>query len=197
MRLRYDYRSHFPVEDRHGRLTVAGVPLWLDPPCPIPEDLQFRIAFALKAVRQAAGVNIPMAFEPNVWLHRCVRCNAPFIDVPEARLCSDQCRALAKRDSARKAVAKRSERRAEERAEQSVTCRQCGARLAALRSTKRFCSVTCRVAAHRKRAALALTSPERRFPLSAPCGTPRPPPRSLARRLVPERTSSRGRSRDS
>jgi hypothetical protein len=45
--------------------------------------------------------------------------------------------------------AKRSRRRYEVRNALTSVCRHCGKRQTALRSSKRFCSVTCRVAAHR------------------------------------------------
>ena len=74
---------------------------------------------------------------------------APFIDLPHAQMCSDECRLEAKRDAVRRASAKRAKRRAEASDARTSACRHCGERLPARRSTKRFCSVGCRVAAHR------------------------------------------------
>jgi hypothetical protein len=64
-------------------------------------------------------------------------------------MCSDACRAEAKRDAVRRASAKRAKRRAEASQARTSACRHCGERLPARRSTKQFCSVGCRVAAHR------------------------------------------------
>ena len=85
-------------------------------------------------------------------LLRCKRCQAPFIDRPHMRLCSAACRMEAKRDAALKSKTKRAGRH--ESRDQSdrrgrFVCDQCGKRRQATRRTKRFCSVKCRVAAHR------------------------------------------------
>jgi hypothetical protein len=84
---------------------------------------------------------------------RCRRCNAPFIALPSAKLCSDECRALAKHDTAIRSKMKRAGRPVDERLSgrggRPFVCRQCGKRSAAFRWTKQFCSVRCRVAAHR------------------------------------------------
>jgi hypothetical protein len=153
-----------PVVESHGRLYALGVPLWLDPPCRVSDDHCWKIDDALATKAAAEGANRPVALSPSAWLHRCARCWAPFIDVSEARLCSDQCRAQAKRESVRRASAKRSQRRAKEHAERTVTCRQCGKAVGASRSTRHYCTPACRVAWHRaraERAALAEPSPTR------------------------------------
>ena len=92
---------------------------------------------------------MPVGLTPGVWLLRCRRCKAPFIELPHAKMCSDACRAEAKQDGVRRAGAKRPKRRAEASNARTSACRHCGERLPARRSTKRFCSVRCRVAAHR------------------------------------------------
>lgn len=111
-----------------------------------------KIDHALNAKAIADGVNMPVGLTPGVWLKRCRRCKAPFIDLPHVRLCSDACRLEAKRDAALRSKAKRAgrawrERRSDERGDS--ICGQCGKRRRALRMTRRFCSVKCRVAAHR------------------------------------------------
>ena len=72
--------------------------------------------------------------------------------MPRMRLCSDECRSEAKRDAALRSKAKRAGRH--ESRDQSdqrgrFICAQCGKRRQAARTTKQFCSVKCRVAAHR------------------------------------------------
>jgi hypothetical protein len=116
----------------------------------LPEKLYVEIDKALNAKAVAAGVNMPVGLDPTVWLHRCRRCDAPFIDLPRIRMCSDQCRALAKRDAALKSKAKRAGRHGSRGEGHSrFVCAQCGQRRQAWRSTKRYCSMRCRVAAHR------------------------------------------------
>ena len=148
--------AHVPVEEwrdphdaSYSAFKAAGVTLMLKPPCRIPDCESWRLEDALKAKAAAEGVNMPVALDPGVWLLRCKRCKAPFIDLPHARMCSDACRADAKRDAVRRASAKRAARRAEASQARTSTCRHCGERLPARRSSKRFCSVGCRVAAHR------------------------------------------------
>jgi hypothetical protein len=140
-----NFITHVPVAERGGRLTALGVPLWLDPPCRIPDDPYYKISDAVAVAALKAGANMPTALHPRAWLRRCRRCQAPFIALQSARLCSDDCRAVARRESVRKASAKRTKRRNE----RTGMCRQCGNETAARRSTKRFCGVRCRVAWHR------------------------------------------------
>jgi hypothetical protein len=144
-----DFISQVPVAERRGRLYALGVPLMLDPPCRISDSHYWKIDEALSAKAAAEGVNMPVALTPGVWLIRCRRCNAPFIGLPSTKICSDECRAESRRDSVRKALVKRTQRRAEASNARTSACRHCGERLPARRSTKRFCSVGCRVAAHR------------------------------------------------
>lgn len=142
-----EFITHVPVEA--DGLTAAGVRVWCDVGR-LPGKLYVEIDKALNAKAVAAGVNMPVGLDPTVWLHRCRRCDAPFIDLPRIRMCSDQCRALAKRDAALKSKAKRAGRH-ESRGEGHgrFVCAQCGQRRQAWRSTKRYCSMRCRVAAHR------------------------------------------------
>jgi hypothetical protein len=149
MRVFPKFITRVPVEVRGGRLYALGVPVWLDPPCRLSNAVYLKIDEAVHAKVAASGSNMPVGLDPRVWLHRCRCCKAPFIGQSEARLCSDACRAAAKRDSVRRASAKRSQRRYEVRNALTSVCRHCGKRQTALRSSKRFCSVTCRVAAHR------------------------------------------------
>src|SRR6516225_2647728 len=78
---------------------------------------------------------------------KCLRCGSLFYRVPggQSRFCSDQCANAVRNEAFSKA---RSERRAQARADRE--CATCGEPLAAQRSTMRFCSVRCRVAAHRE-----------------------------------------------
>jgi hypothetical protein len=147
--------SRLPVEERDGQLYAAGVRFFAEPGGRLNDSADGRISDALAAKAAASGSNMPVALDPTVWLHRCRRCQAPFIDVPEARLCSDDCRAGAKRDSVRKASAKRSVFRSE-RYETRI-CRHCGRETRTARATKRFCSVKCRVASHRGASAAMAT----------------------------------------
>jgi hypothetical protein len=149
MRVFPKFITRVPVEQRGGRLYALGVPVWLAPPCRLSDAVYLKIDEAVHVKAAASGSNMPVGLDPRVWLHRCRCCNAPFIGPSEARLCSNACRAAARRDSVRKASAKRSQRRYEVRNALTSICRHCGKRQTALRSSKRFCSVTCRVAAHR------------------------------------------------
>jgi hypothetical protein len=151
--------AHLPVEERprpdgEAILTACGVSVWFPgmergKSSRIPDRLSWKIDDALSAEAQADGVNMPVELHPNVWLHWCRRCQRPFIGLSGAKICSDECRTLAKRDSIRKASAKRGRRRAEASEARTSACRHCGEHLPARRSSKRFCSVKCRVAAHR------------------------------------------------
>jgi hypothetical protein len=157
----YELIAYVPVEveasdDGIGvTLYAAGVPVWLPGGAQtgrLPDRLFVKISEALSAKAVAEGVNMPVALDPSVRLHRCRRCQAPFIAPPWAKLCSDECRAAATKDAALRSKAKRAgrawrERQSDERGR--FLCRQCGKRKEALRTTRRFCSVKCRVAAHR------------------------------------------------
>jgi hypothetical protein len=159
MRRIADFITHVPVEvepsdDGIGiTLTAAGVRVPLDPPCRVYERLYVKIDNALNAKAIERGSNMPVALDPTVWLHRCRRCKAPFIALPKMRLCSDACRAAARQDAALRSKAKRVGRADDERLSRSgsrrFVCRQCGERSTAFRLTKQFCTVRCRVAAHR------------------------------------------------
>jgi hypothetical protein len=150
-----EFITHVPVEERPSSdgvgvtLRAAGVIVWPGEIGRLPDNIYVKIDRALNAQAVARGSNMPVALHPSVWLKRCRRCQTPFIGLPETRLCSDACRAHAKRDSVRKASAKRSARRSEASRERTSTCRHCGERLPASRSSKRFCSIRCRVARHR------------------------------------------------
>jgi hypothetical protein len=130
-----DFFTTVPVEDNHGRLSAAGVPIRCDVGH-LPEKLYVNIDRALNAKAAASGANMPVALDPDVCLIRCRRCNAPFIGLPRAKLCSDPCRADAARASVRKANAKRGERRAAASNDRTSVCRHCGERLPARRSSR-------------------------------------------------------------
>ena len=110
-----------------------------------------QIDEALSAKAAAEGVNTPVALTPGVAasvqaLRRAVHRHA------EDASCFDECRSEAKRDAALRSKAKRAGRH--ESRDQSdqrgrFICAQCGKRRQAARTTKQFCSVKCRVAAHR------------------------------------------------
>jgi hypothetical protein len=150
-----NFVTRLPVEKRGGWLYALGVKIRLEPPCRVPDDLQWKIEDALNAAALAQGANQPVALHHAIWLIRCKRCQAPFIGPSEARLCSDECRALAKRDSVRKASAKRSVSRSGRN--ETRICRHCGRETQTARATKRFCSVQCRVASHRGASAAIAT----------------------------------------
>jgi hypothetical protein len=154
--------AHVPVEvdpsdDGIGvTLTAVGVAVQLSGGAQtghLPDAVYCAIDTALNVKAVASGSNMPVALDPSVWLHRCRRCKAPFIALPRTRLCSDDCRALAKHDAAMRSKAKRAGRAVDERlsgsGSQRFVCAQCGKRSTAFRSTKLFCSTKCRVAAHR------------------------------------------------
>lgn len=138
-----------PDDAGYTALSCLGVSVSLDPPCRIPDDLQWKIEDALNAAALAERANQPVALHHAVRLIRCKRCQAPFIALSEARLCSDKCRALAKHDAVRRASAKRAKRREEASRERTGVCRHCGRETRMARATKRFCGVRCRMAWHR------------------------------------------------
>ena len=152
-----EWITHVPVEvkptlDHDTVLHAAGVLVWPDKVGPLSDRLYVKLHEALQAKAAADGVNAPVALTPGVWLIRCKRCQAPFIAMPWAKMCSDACRISARQDAALRSKAKRverawRERRSDERGR--FVCAQCGKRRQALRRTRRFCSVKCRVAAHR------------------------------------------------
>lgn len=144
-----DLIAHVPVAVHPGgKLIAAGVQVR----CGVghlPEKVYVEIDKALNAKAAASGSNMPVALDPDVWLKRCRRCDAPFIGMPRTRMCSDGCRTLAKQDALARWKAKRKGRRARDGGWSRFVCQQCGKRQAGHRTTKRFCSTACRVAAHR------------------------------------------------
>jgi hypothetical protein len=85
----------------------------------------------------------------------CLRCGRAFYNADKGPrqnggvplYCSDKCVAAVRRDAMVPVVKARSLARAKARAGRK--CKTCGKRITAQRSTMRFCSVRCRVAAHR------------------------------------------------
>ena len=122
------------VEKRNGRLYVAGVRINVSAEheawravndarhsfsrsgVTLDDRTLDRVDDALTAEAQAAGSTMPVGLDPRSRLHSCVRCGAPFIAPPAARLCSAERRTALKRASQRKASAKRTIRRDERRA---------------------------------------------------------------------------------
>jgi hypothetical protein len=152
MRTHREFIEHLPIERRDGGLYAAGVQIRGFAIGHIPARLYVAVDTALGAKAAAEGWNMPVALAPEVWLLECRRCRAPFIALPLAKLCSDACRTAAKRDAVARYRAKRAERAWREpgREDGLFVCDQCGRlREGRSRPTKRFCSVRCRVAAHR------------------------------------------------
>ena len=106
-----NFITRLPIDvDHDGRLTALGVPVWMTSDARtgrLPDSLFWRIDAALQAKAAAEGSDTPVGLHHAVWLLRCRRCNAPFIGPSEARMCSDACRSAAKRDTIRRASAKR------------------------------------------------------------------------------------------
>jgi hypothetical protein len=151
-----EFIARVPIERRDdGELTAAGVQIRAFTVGHIPARLYAEIDRALNAKAAAEGRNMPVALDPDVWLLKCRRCGAPFIGLQFAKLCSDACRVGAKRDAVARFKAKRAERAWREPSKGGqIVCLQCGRlREGWSRSNKRFCSVRCRVAAHRGRPA--------------------------------------------
>jgi hypothetical protein len=163
--------SRLTVEERDGGLYVAGVRIHpaneqvafaaaTDASrekslrrygAPISERSYWAIDDALNAEAEAQGSNQPVGLVGGLRLKRCARCRVWFIAPAPVRLCSDGCRAAAKRQSNAKQIAKRTEAGRRRRESLQVECRQCGAPIAASRSTRSFCSPACRQAAYRAR----------------------------------------------
>ena len=145
-----EWITHVPIEVSAGRLVAAGVPIT----CGVghlPDRLYAALDAALSVKAAHEGVNTPVGLDPGVWLRQCRRCTGPFIGLPKMRLCSDRCRLEAKRDAATRSKTKRAGRH-ESRSDakgRSFLCVQCGQRSGSFRRTKQFCSLKCRVAAHR------------------------------------------------
>jgi hypothetical protein len=121
------------VEERDGRVHVGAVPVyWCDHIGHLEEDC----AGALGLCNHAR-------------LHRCTVCQARFIGHWSARACSDACQ----RRLAARALAKHRTKRREWRKEprREFRCEHCGACSNAFRSTRRYCSPSCRQQAYRKR----------------------------------------------
>jgi hypothetical protein len=83
------------------------------------------------------------------YCHHCTRAFYRLNDV--GYYCSNKCEDAVRRVSAVKATKARSEQRAAERAKHNNKCNMCGKPITAKRSTMKFCSIRCRVAAHRER----------------------------------------------
>ena len=99
--------------------------------------------------------NPPRAPEPH-WhavVYRCQQCRRKFYRAPHAsgRWCSDVCATKAEKQRRAVGIAAVVKARSKERAEARAgrKCETCGEPIKAKRSTMRYCSVRCRVAAHR------------------------------------------------
>ena len=85
----------------------------------------------------------------DVRLYRCKECGEPVTGYFRAQLCSEACRAIARK----KAYTRANQRRAaEKRAEwPEWPCVSCGSPVTAQRRTRRYCSVQCRQKVYRTR----------------------------------------------
>lgn len=127
---------------------------------------------AKRAIEMFGHLPEPLQHQPRVmpttWLaaeyqgpHECAQCGRWFVhhhidhQSRPGRFCSDACAAVAHKASVAatqaRVVEQRSAARAERRA--GLKCENCGEPLEAARSTARFCSTKCRMAAHRRRGA--------------------------------------------
>jgi hypothetical protein len=87
-------------------------------------------------------------------VHLCPRCDGIFAGTPGVHYCSPACQEEAAREQRRRSRARIGKRRAARRAELSSRCAHCQEPMPSCRSSKRYCSVRCRVAAHRGRKAI-------------------------------------------
>lgn len=133
---------------------IRAIPrLW----APLLKEMQQREDDAIAWTRRMhPGMKIRARREyrtPNVWFEAveqsCSHCGAAFFNAGRyrSRFCSDRC---LKSDKAKANSKTRSEARAADRAD--LRCRTCKEPLEAARSTARYCSVRCRVKAHRRQA---------------------------------------------
>ena len=159
--IRHKFIRHLPVERRaDGNLVCMGVTVRTEPVRLVDQRrLTDLTEMAIeRTLDEATGSNQPHAFDPFSRLRACQRCSVPFIDHYVAQLCSD-CRPAMRKQSVAKQTAKRSEARAAARSARIVACGQCGAIVAAARSTRRFCSGACRMRA--RRIAIAMRDAEK------------------------------------
>jgi hypothetical protein len=167
-----EFISRLTVEERDGGLYAAGVRIHPDDEraafeaatdarlrrslrkygAPLSVRTFCRIDDGLNAQAQAAGSNMPVGLVDGLRLKRCARCAVWFIALAPVRLCSDSCRAAAKREANVKQIAKRTEARQRRRESLQVACQMCGQPVEKpSRSTRAFCSNACRQAAYRAR----------------------------------------------
>jgi hypothetical protein len=152
----YKFIDRIPIEERDGRLYAAGVCITPESPHElaervqgspisgfrISEDAWWRLDAALAAEAEAAGENLPVAFDPKaVRVHRCLACKAMFLARTAARTCSDECRQTLKRATQQRYRQRQTKAmraaamqrwRAKKRTQRLATlaelrCRQCGA----------------------------------------------------------------------
>jgi hypothetical protein len=154
--------ASIPAEKRaDGVFVAAGVELvepeklwrspygreWVDPPhvTRLNERLRWETATRLRAAiaDKLAGYG---AFRMPLVLKTCRHCRTALVGLPSTRLCP-ACKHKAALASSRASAHRL---RAKRREALDLHCRQCGAPLAAKRSTKAFCSAKCRVAARRE-----------------------------------------------
>jgi hypothetical protein len=113
---------------------------------------QRRVVQAFTGIRLEKPPPIAMP-ELRPWARAtmCRRCGCGFYRSrwENASYCSDRCADAARAVGVAAAVTARSQARAAARADRQ--CEVCGEPLSAKRATGRFCSVRCRVAAHRRR----------------------------------------------
>jgi hypothetical protein len=152
-----------PVEEREGRLYFQGFDLDVR-----ADNLRLKGGFGEGVYIRTLALELPAIMR----LHRCERCNAPFIGHRSAYLCSEACvaasRRQAKRESAKRlrdplahstrpwsVQAKRAKERREAReaAIEALVCRHCGGPIDNVQrvGTRVFCSNKCRQAHYRQR----------------------------------------------
>jgi hypothetical protein len=104
-----------------------------------------------KRKRQPITVPLPAHWGIYGGVQTCRHCGREFYRTHSSghTYCSDKCAAAAHSVFVAKHVKARSEERAAERAKWNDTCETCGKPIKARRSTMKFCSIRCRVAAHR------------------------------------------------
>jgi hypothetical protein len=142
-------------KDRHGGLEPVNVKLWA-PLLRLLDQKERELWKSWVPLGLASADSPPKPITAPRWQRAarcwCRRCGRAFYrergpDCGEYIYCSDKCVAAVRSIAAAPVVKARSARRAAARANRK--CKTCGKPIKAQRSTMRFCSVRCRVAAHR------------------------------------------------
>ena len=153
MPLPFNVVTRVPVEEwidpddaGYSVLQCLGVSVLLEPPGRVRESLIWQIEDALKAKAAAEASTCRWRSTPMSGC-RCRRCEAPFIDLPTVKMCSDKCRVEAKRALAGPAPSGPS---AGPRPAMRgpAACRHCGEQSASVAGRSSVLFGRCRVAAH-------------------------------------------------